>query len=80
VNRVIRGQASFTRKIAGAKQGNGRFLTLFRDHTQPYSPLLNVEDSVGTLSLGKDGLLRAVVKNCPADACIRQKRLWDRSA
>jgi hypothetical protein len=70
---VIRGQTPFAHKIAGPKQGNGRFFALFGDHAKPYSPLLNVEDSIGTLSLGEDGLLRVVVKNCPADACTCQK-------
>ena len=72
---MIRSQASFTREIAGAKQRNGRFLTLFRDHTQPNLALLNVKDGVGTFSLGEDGLLRAKVKNGPADARAGQKGL-----
>jgi hypothetical protein len=70
---MIRGETSFTHEIAGAQQRDGRFLTLFGDHTQPNPPLLDVEDRVGTFSLGENGLLRAIAKNRSAHASTPQK-------
>jgi len=68
---LIRGDASLAHEIAGAEQRDGCFLALFGQHAEPDPPLLDIEDCVRTLSLGKDHLLRAVVTKSPADASSR---------
>ena len=68
--RLIGSDAALAQEIAAAEQGDGCFLSLFRDHAEPRPSLLNVEDGVRWLSLRKDGLFRAIVVKGPADARI----------
>jgi hypothetical protein len=64
---LIRGDASFTQEIALAEQRNRCFLALFGQNAESNPAVLDPEDCVRTLTLGKDDLLRAIVKKSPAD-------------
>src|SRR5581483_498327 len=70
---LSRGYATFSDKIAGAEQGNCRFLATLGNYSELYPAFLDIENTSRGVALGKYCLFVPQVNDCPADSRFREK-------
>jgi hypothetical protein len=68
------GQTSFPEEFVRFKNCDDGFLALLRNDGDLHLAFLDVEDRIRRVSLGKDGLVLAVLTNAPALANLSEKR------
>ena len=68
------GQTTFTKEFGRSKNPDDGFLALLRNDGDLHLALLDVEDRIRRVSLGKDDLVLAVLTNAPTLANLGKKR------
>src|SRR5450631_3121577 len=72
----LAGEASFAEEFVRSKNCDDGFLALLRNDGDFHLALLDIENRIRRVSLGKDGLLLDVLTNAPALANLGEKSLW----
>ena len=67
------GQTSFTEEVVRTKKCDDGFLALLRNDSDLHLAVLEEEDRIRRVSLGKDGLVLAVRTNAPALADLGEE-------
>ena len=75
----LAGQASLAKEVAGAQNGNHRFLALLGDDRELDLAFLDIEDGVGRVALQEDLVVLRMVGQRPSFAGCWREKSWDRN-
>src|ERR1700693_3355095 len=67
--------ATLAKEVGGSKHRDHGFLTCAVHYGEFHAALLNVEDCVGIITLGEDGLAAPIFCNSPRNSSSVEKRL-----